>query len=389
MRDDCCCDMGRRDDRTVVSKIWVSTSNSTHDASFYQRVIDRMNKYFPHQDNNDLVRKAFIKSQINNSPYRFDMDTNGIYTDEITVWNNKYFEECKKMKECYIPTEEEIVKHITCDYSLDDSEVTLKYTHGNKSFVMKITCDISWLFSKRQEVISRGKQVLAKRVNNSLKTNNKKEQVKMYNLNEQQLDKNIENLRKINGSIEIEGSRFSAGKTTITLPTFMLNCVRVYDPVNLCFEPACACNAPTLTPTNGINIPKAGIPNVSRVETYNNRVVKVVFTDGTFTKAVCSENDTFDLDTGITICIMKRFFGKDNKTGTREYNRLIRNVHNTMDKIEKEKERLTKEKAERKEKQKKLEQKRIAGREAARQEYIDDIAQGVEQALAKRMDDAK
>lgn len=361
MRDDCCCD-------ATSNNIWITTSNATLDPSFYRRVVDRMNKYFPHQDNNDLVRKAFIKCH-----------------DEITAWNNKYFEEHRNKEDCYVPTEEEIIEHTTCTYSLDDSEFALKYTHGNKSFVMRIGADISWGVNKKQEVISRGKQELAKRVIDSLKTKNKEEQVKMYNLNERQLDSNIENLKKINGSIEIGGSMFYDGTAKITLPTSMLDFVRIFDPKDL-VEPACAC----LTPTpNRINIPKAGIPNVSRVETYNNRVVKVVFTDGTFTKAVCSENDTFDLDTGITICIMKRLFGKDNKTGTREYNRLIRNVHDTMDRNEKEKERLAKEKAERKEKQKKLEQKRIAGREAARKEYIDDIAQGVKQALATRMDDGK
>ena len=286
MRDDCCCDtwcrcdMGRKSDYSS-NDIWITTSNSTLDLSLYKRTLDRMNEYFPNQDN-------------------YYTDPNDIYTSEITLWNNKYFEE----------------------------------------------------------------------------------QVKMYNLNELQLDKNIENLRKINGSIEIEGSIHTIGKTTITIPTSMLDFVRIFVPKD--FGPECACITPTLTPTNCINIPKAYIPNVSRVETYNNRVVKVVFTDGTYTKAVCSENDTFDLDTGITICIMKRFFGKDNKTGTREYNRLIRNVHGKMDENEKEKERLAKEKAERKAKQKKLEQKRIAGREAARQEYIDDIAAGVSKALAER-----
>lgn len=120
------------------------------------------------------------------------------------------------------------------------------------------------------------------------------------------------------------------------------------------------------------------IPFIDRVETYNNRVVKVTFIDGTFTKSVCSENDTFDLDVGITICLMKRWLGKD---GNRLYNNLIRNVHKRMDQKERLAEREKKIRAEMREKERKMKAKREAKKEKARQEQIEIQKQAYIEAL--------
>lgn len=60
-----------------------------------------------------------------------------------------------------------------------------------------------------------------------------------------------------------------------------------------------------------------------------NKVVQVIFTDGTSEKAVCSKNDTFSLETGITVCIAKKLLG-----GTKEYNKIIRNALKTIEKKE-------------------------------------------------------
>lgn len=57
-----------------------------------------------------------------------------------------------------------------------------------------------------------------------------------------------------------------------------------------------------------------------------NKVVQVVFIDGTTEKAVCSEDDTFSLETGITVCIAKKLLG-----GTKEYNKTIRNAMKVME----------------------------------------------------------
>ena len=51
----------------------------------------------------------------------------------------------------------------------------------------------------------------------------------------------------------------------------------------------------------------------------NNTVVIVTFSDGTTEKAVCDENDTFDFEKAIEICVCKKRFG-----GSKEYNNAIK-----------------------------------------------------------------
>ena len=110
------------------------------------------------------------------------------------------------------------------------------------------------------------------------------------------------------------------------------------------------------------------IPIVKKVETYNDRVVKVTFVDGSFTKSVCAENDIFDLDVGITICLMKRWLGKD---GSKLYNNMLRDIHKRMESNEKQKEKEAAEKRERKTRQHKAELKKAAKKAKDRQEQID------------------
>lgn len=52
---------------------------------------------------------------------------------------------------------------------------------------------------------------------------------------------------------------------------------------------------------------------VTKVRTFGNPVntVKLEFNDGTSSTAVCSENDEFNLDVGIGLCIAKRVIGPD------------------------------------------------------------------------------
>ena len=71
---------------------------------------------------------------------------------------------------------------------------------------------------------------------------------------------------------------------------------------------------------------------VKKVEVYNDRVVKVTFTDGSFTKATCSENDKFDIDVGITICLIKKMMG-----GSKAYNKEMKRIHKLMDDAEEKK----------------------------------------------------
>lgn len=49
-----------------------------------------------------------------------------------------------------------------------------------------------------------------------------------------------------------------------------------------------------------------------------NKVVRVTFNDGTFEKAICHEEDMFNLDTAIGVCIAKRLCG-----GSAKFNNLV------------------------------------------------------------------
>ena len=120
-----------------------------------------------------------------------------------------------------------------------------------------------------------------------------------------------------------------------------------------------------------------GLPAVDKVETYNNRVVKVTFVDGTFTKAVCSKNDNFDLDMGITICAMKRLLGTNSENATREYNRFISHVHSVMEKNTLKELAEEAQKAKEKQKQRKAELKRAAKKLKSREEQIDIQKQAI------------
>lgn len=120
-----------------------------------------------------------------------------------------------------------------------------------------------------------------------------------------------------------------------------------------------------------------GLPAVKKVETYNDRVIKVTFTDGTYTKAVCSENDNFDLDMGITICAMKRLLGTSSENATREYNRFIDSVHSVMEKNTLKELAEEAKKAKEKSKKRKAELKRAAKKLKAREEQIDIQKQAI------------
>lgn len=109
-------------------------------------------------------------------------------------------------------------------------------------------------------------------------------------------------------------------------------------------------------------------PKIVKIETYNDRVVKVTFADGTFTKAVCAVNDIFDIDVGITVCVMKKMLGKD---GGKIYNNMIRDCHKLMNEQENKKIEMKTLKEEIKNKQRKDEEKRKAGKQKAREEQIE------------------
>jgi hypothetical protein len=117
-------------------------------------------------------------------------------------------------------------------------------------------------------------------------------------------------------------------------------------------------------------------PPIQRVITHNDRVVIVKFVDGSFTKAVCSPNDKFDIDVGITVCLLKKILG-----GTNEYNNLIRKIHKQTEQQEAAKKAEKDAKKARREKQAAIKAKRDKGREEASRSFKNDIADAVMYAL--------
>lgn len=115
-----------------------------------------------------------------------------------------------------------------------------------------------------------------------------------------------------------------------------------------------------------------GTVGVDRVITHNDRVTIVYFTDGSFTKAVCSSNDNYDIDVGITVCLIKKMLG-----GSKQYNDLIRSVHKRMDALEKEK----KKAAEAKKLQREKEQRNHEKKEHKQKEYIEQYKNDISDAV--------
>lgn len=91
------------------------------------------------------------------------------------------------------------------------------------------------------------------------------------------------------------------------------------------------------------------LPKVSDVQTYGDKVVKVIFADGTFTKAVKDDEDDF-LTAGIAICYLKKMLASDDiKYGTNAFNKVISKIIKIMDKNRKAAEKKKKDEAEAKE----------------------------------------
>ena len=124
----------------------------------------------------------------------------------------------------------------------------------------------------------------------------------------------------------------------------------------------------TVAKRNGKSIVEA--TNFKKIEVYNDRVVKITFADGTYTKAVCSDKDVFCLDTGIMVCVMKKLFGGQ-KEGTKHIALMLDDAHTQMekqinDKIEAENKRIAE-----KQKKRKAELKKAAKKMKAKEEAID------------------
>ncbi len=69
------------------------------------------------------------------------------------------------------------------------------------------------------------------------------------------------------------------------------------------------------------------IENVKVIEQEGNSIgVVIYFMDGTKQKAICQKGDTFDLETGVALCLLKWFYAleADGSDGTKNANNAIR-----------------------------------------------------------------
>ena len=131
-----------------------------------------------------------------------------------------------------------------------------------------------------------------------------------------------------------------------------------------------------------INGAYLGVPHQMHISVYRsydivdvnilveNKVVEVIFADGTKQKSVCMEPDTFSLETAIAVCISKKLIG-----GTKNYNDAIRKgvkFHENKLKNQKELEELQKSLEAKRAKRRAKKQKRAE--ERAKQEREEQIA---------------
>lgn len=258
-----------------------------------------------------------------------------------------------KITEMYIlyPSEEEIKEKARyyisenieyCTYTL-----VWEYKPSSTEPFLRARCDIPWsvfhcnVKDYKKELFD----VLVYKVQKYYKDKKKAEENKMSSI--------MNDLSKICNDITVDMGVNEEAMVNLTIPYHNLPHLRVI----------------TLEDSRKVDKPWInGLPAVKKVEVYNNRVAKVTFIDDTFTKAICSENDHFDLDVGITICAMKRIFGEH---GSREYNRFIEHAHDVMARNEKQKEAEKAAKEAEKAKRRKAELKKAAKELKAKEAYID------------------
>ena len=122
---------------------------------------------------------------------------------------------------------------------------------------------------------------------------------------------------------------------------------------------------------------------ITKIVTHNNMVTIVYFSDGSFTKAICSKNDTYDLDVGIQVCIMKKMLGEKRYFKTMEY------AHKLIEKQEQDKKDAIELKRQRRAEQKKREEKNKLARQKAVDQWKFDITCAVKAAISNKEDDLK
>lgn len=108
---------------------------------------------------------------------------------------------------------------------------------------------------------------------------------------------------------------------------------------------------------------KVIIPHIEDIQIIKNRVVIVIFADGSKEKAVLDSADTFSLEQGISICITKKMLSMEtNGNGNSAYNKLINHCLKVYKNNRKAEEKAKAEEQAAKEKEKKAADKARAKR---------------------------
>lgn len=131
--------------------------------------------------------------------------------------------------------------------------------------------------------------------------------------------------------------------------------------------------------------------DITKVEVLNDRVVIMRFGDGSFTKAVCTEDDAkngkFDIDMGITICLIKKILGEaDGKK--KAYAKLIRDIHKMMDEQDKQTKEEEQRKASAKARKVRKAQRRAAAAKQENDAFMNDMSDAILYAL-ERLEERK
>ena len=272
-----------------------------------------------------------------------------------------------------IPTREEIEASIKVyqDYNIDEDAYNLCYVYKDRVtdhtfhqlHIMKRADHLledetryeMWDKAWREELIS-----AVMKAYESKKKEQEKEKLKMFLDNS---DAVYEKIYKYATNFEIESRAGELSTAKIECPAYRLNSLLGLED-----------NSPKkFKPVKSVEI--------TNIEMYNDRVVKVTFDDGSFTKSVCQENDIFDLDVGITVCLMKKMLDTGKGDGTRIYNDIIRGAHKLINDKENEKIEKQMEKEKQKKKAHKAVMKKQAKKMKAKEEAIDIQKQAFVRAL--------
>lgn len=179
---------------------------------------------------------------------------------------------------------------------------------------------------------------------------------------------NFENLKRAvcaaGGEIEFESSMDMLTRANVTLRIPMHNLDPFYTMLS-----------------NGKTDPKPNtIPEIKDIKIQNNMVVVVYFEDGSFTKSICKDGETFNVYTGVMVCLFKRMLGesKDEKVyGQKKFTRMMDKAMSFFTRKEKELKKAREEKKARIEAEKVKQNRNLRRKSKKREEQIRIFAEAL------------